>query len=60
MGGTAPICPFCRKGLNYGGVKDHIKAKHSDEYKKWIDNGQKPYWMYHKDGELRTTNAEGK
>lgn len=53
MGGTAPICPFCRKGLNGGGVKDHIKMKHPDKYREWVDKGMKPYWMYHKDGELR-------
>lgn len=49
MGGTAPYCPFCGKLCSF--VKDHIKAKHPDEYKEWIDNGQKPYWMY-KNGEL--------
>ena len=53
MGGTAPICPFCRKECADGGVKDHVKTKHPDKYKLWINYGQKPYWMYNKDGELR-------
>lgn len=50
MGGTAPICPFCKKSLNC--VKDHIKAKHPDKYLQWIKDGQKPYWMYNDNGEL--------
>lgn len=52
MGGTAPICPFCRKECAYSGIKDHVKAKHPDRYKKWIDSGQKPYWMYDNNGKL--------
>lgn len=46
MGGTAPFCPFCRKECAIGGVKDHIKAKHPEEYDKWIKDGQLPYWRY--------------
>ena len=53
MGGIAPICPFCRKELSIGGVKDHIKAKHPNKYKEWINLGQPPYWRYHKDGEIK-------
>lgn len=53
MGGTAPICPFCRKETRNGGVKEHIKKKHPEKYILWIRDGQKPYWMYNKKGELQ-------
>jgi hypothetical protein len=55
MGGTAPICPFCGKHCAGGGVKDHVKAKHPEDYKQWISDGQKPYWMYRSGG--REDNA---
>lgn len=45
MGGTAPICPFCKKLCNQGGVKDHVKAKHPDKYLEWIRNGMYHYWQ---------------
>lgn len=53
MGGTAPVCPFCKKMCAAGGVKDHIKAKHPDRYGQWIRDGQPPYWRYDEQGELR-------
>ncbi len=53
MGGTMPICPFCRKHLNLGGVKDHIKAKHPDRYQQWIKDGFPTYWRYDDSGNLR-------
>ena len=53
MGGTLPICPFCKKLLNKGGIKDHIKIKHADKYKQWIENNCPPYWMYDDNGLLR-------
>lgn len=53
MGGTLPVCPFCRKLCNDDGVKDHVKEKHPLQYRKWIENGQKPYWLYNENGELR-------
>lgn len=46
MGGTAPVCPFCHKWCNAGGVKDHVRAKHPDKYAEWVRDGQLPYWMY--------------
>jgi len=52
MGGTAPVCPFCKKLCAYGGVKDHIKAKHPDKYKSWISYGCLPYFMYDESGNL--------
>ena len=58
MGGTMPICPFCIKLLNNGGIKDHIRAKHENKYKEWIDLGQLPYWRYHKNGELIDYDSE--
>lgn len=54
MGGTAPVCPFCRKHLNLGGLKDHIKVKHPDKYKQWITDGFPAYWRYNEEGELKT------
>jgi len=53
MGGTLPICPFCRKECNSSGVKDHIKAKHPEKVKEWIAQGQPPYWRYDKEGNLK-------
>lgn len=53
MGGTHPICPFCRKECRNGGVKNHIKKKHPDKYDKWIKDGQMPYWLYDDKGELK-------
>lgn len=54
MGGTLPICPFCKKQFSCGmSVKQHIKAKHIDKYKQWIKDGGMPYWMYNEFGELR-------
>lgn len=53
MGGTLPICPFCRHLCNSGGLKYHIKAKHIDEYTKWIINGCPAYWRYNDNGLLR-------
>ena len=53
MGGTSPICPFCRKHCSYGGVKDHIKVKHPEKYKDWIELGQPPYWRYDMEGNFR-------
>lgn len=53
MGGTFPICPFCKKECAWGGIKYHIKAKHPNKYKNWIDSGQLPYWRYDDNGELR-------
>lgn len=50
MGGTAPICPFCRKFLAH--VQDHVKAVHPDQYQQWITDGQLPYWRY-ADGKLK-------
>jgi hypothetical protein len=52
MGGTAPICPFCRKWLNLGGVKDHIKAKHPDKYEQWKKDGFLAYWRYNEVGKI--------
>lgn len=52
MGGTLPVCPFCRKLCANGGIKDHVKAKHPDRYPSWILSGQKPYWMYNDHGIL--------
>lgn len=52
MGGTAPICPFCKKRLNQGGVKDHIKSIHFGKYKQYIKDGQPQYWRYDNDGNL--------
>ena len=54
MGGTAPICPFCKKQCAWGGVKDHIKVKHPNEYKGWIEADQPPYWRYDEEGKLRS------
>lgn len=54
MGGTASICPFCRKECAYGGVKDHVKAKHPEKVKEWFASGQPPYWRYNEHGELLT------
>ena len=53
MGGTAPICPFCRRECAVSGVKDHIKIKHPEKYWDWINLGKPPYWQYNEDGELR-------
>jgi len=53
MGGTMPICPFCKKECAYSGVKDHIRDKHPDKYKEWINFGQLPYWRYDDEGNLR-------
>lgn len=53
MGGTLPICPFCKKELSNTGLKDHIKAKHPGRYPIWRDNGMLPYWMYNDNGELK-------
>lgn len=53
MGGTAPICPFCKKECNRGGVKDHIRAKHVNEYEEWIKLGQPPYWHYDENGKYK-------
>lgn len=55
MGGTAPVCPFCNKLCNDGGLKDHIKAKHIERYMRWLQDGQLPYWMY-ENGELKRAN----
>jgi hypothetical protein len=52
MGGTAPICPFCRKECASGGIKDHVWAKHQDRFTAWINFGQLPYWRYDPDGGL--------
>lgn len=52
MGGTAPICPFCKKLLNLGGLKDHIKAKHIERYEQWKKDGFPAYWRYDNDGNL--------
>jgi hypothetical protein len=54
MGGTAPICPFCRKHCEQGGVKDHIRMTHPLDYPKWISDDQPPYWRYDDNGQLRT------
>lgn len=53
MGGTAPICPFCKKELNWGGVKPHIKIKHPERYKEYIDRGQPPYFLWDDEGNFR-------
>jgi hypothetical protein len=53
MGGTSPVCPFCRKLCAAGGVKDHVKVKHPEQYTKWVKLGQLPYWHYDEDGELK-------
>jgi len=53
MGGTLPICPFCRKQCADGGVKDHVRAKHPLQYRPWIIFGQRPYWQYDERGLLR-------
>jgi len=53
MGGTLPICPFCKKECATSGVKDHIKAKHPDKYVMWLNHGQLSYWQYDNSGELR-------
>lgn len=53
MGGTAPYCPFCHKLCASSGLKDHIKVKHPDQYHKWINFGQLPYWRYDDNGNLR-------
>lgn len=52
MGGRAPVCPFCKKLCNDGGVKDHIKAKHPDKYQQWIKDECPPYFLYNDKGEL--------
>lgn len=48
MGGSAPVCPFCNKLCQSGGVKDHVRAKHPDRYVQWIADGQPPYWQVQK------------
>ena len=53
MGGRLPICPFCQKYLPNGGIKDHVKAKHTERYREWIDDDQPPYWRYDEEGNLR-------
>lgn len=58
MGGTMPICPFCKKECAYSGVKDHVKAKHPERYPLWILDGQLSYWMYDEDGKLRSIKNE--
>lgn len=56
MGGTAPVCPFCKKLLkDVGGIKPHVKIQHPDKYAEWIQNGQQPYWRY-TDGVLKVVN----
>jgi hypothetical protein len=53
MGGTAPICPFCRKQTNQSGISNHIKAKHPDKYMAWLADGCPPYWRYDLQGNLK-------
>lgn len=48
-----PYCPFCGKLCATGGIKDHIRAKHDDRFKEWVNHGQLPYWRYDNDGNLK-------